>query len=132
MDKIKGNYNCLSKAAANLTARFKPVVALVDYNQGMWTFSRENYKLKYVSDAGGETVDETISNHSYNVSNPDDMDDLYALLCLSLPNRFTVDEVIDQTFAPEPTEYTLLTLLDNFNVSDDANFDFLINQSVET
>ncbi|PKU83186.1 hypothetical protein MA16_Dca024571 [Dendrobium catenatum] len=71
--------------------------------------------------AGGKTVDETISNHSYNVSNSDDMDDLYALL---------FDEVIDQTFAPEPAEYTLLTLLDNFNVSDDANFDFLINHSL--
>ncbi|XP_028549361.1 uncharacterized protein LOC110100854 [Dendrobium catenatum] len=122
-DAIKGNYNCLSKAAANLTTLFKPVVALVDFWQGMWTFSRENYKLKYVSDAGGKTVDETISNHSYNVSNSDDMDDLYALLCL-------IDEVIDQTFAPEPAEYTLLTLLDNFNVSDDANFDFLINHSL--
>ncbi|KAI0500823.1 hypothetical protein KFK09_019040 [Dendrobium nobile] len=122
-DAIKGNYNCLSKAATNLTTRFKPVVAWVDYNQGMWTFSREDYKLKYVSDAGGENVDETISNHSYNVSNPDDMDDFYALLCI-------VDVVIDQTFAPEPAEYTLLTFLDNFNVSDDANFDFLINQSL--
>ncbi|KAI0508033.1 hypothetical protein KFK09_014167 [Dendrobium nobile] len=91
--------------------------------KGMWTFSGENYKLKYVSDEGGENVDETISNQSYNVSNPDDMDGLSALLC-------TVDVVIDQTFAPEPAEYTLLTFLYNFNVSDDANFDFLINQSL--
>ncbi|XP_020594954.1 uncharacterized protein LOC110035054, partial [Phalaenopsis equestris] len=32
-DAIKGNYNCLSKAAANLTTRFKPVVAWMDYNE---------------------------------------------------------------------------------------------------
>ncbi|KAI0529206.1 hypothetical protein KFK09_001753 [Dendrobium nobile] len=120
-DAIKGNYNCLSKAAANVTTDFKPIVAWVDCNLGIWTFSRENYKLKYVFDAGGENVDKTIINHSYNVSNPDDMDDLYALL---------FDVVIDQIFAPEPIEYTLLTFLDNFNVSDDANFDFLINQSM--
>ncbi|XP_020572193.1 uncharacterized protein LOC110019017 [Phalaenopsis equestris] len=122
-DAIKGNYNCLSKAAANLTTRFKPVVAWMDYNEGIWTFSREDYKLKYVTDAGGENVDATISNHNYNVSNPDDMDDFYALLC-------TVDVLIDQTYAPEPAEYSLSTFLDNCNMGDDANFDFLTNQRV--
>ncbi|PKA47732.1 hypothetical protein AXF42_Ash014509 [Apostasia shenzhenica] len=122
-DAIKGNYNCLSQAAANLKARFKPVVAWVDYSQGMWTFSREDYKLQFVADAGGENVDGSISGNSYNVSEPDDMENFYAILC-------TVDVVIDQTYAPEPTEYTLATFLDNFNVGENANFDFLKNQSL--
>ncbi|KAG0472748.1 hypothetical protein HPP92_014605 [Vanilla planifolia] len=40
-DAIKENYNCLTKAAANLTTRFKPIVAWVEYKQGLWGFSRK-------------------------------------------------------------------------------------------
>ncbi|KAI0529208.1 hypothetical protein KFK09_001755 [Dendrobium nobile] len=126
---IKGNYNCLSKAAANVTTHLKPILAWVDCNLGMWTFSRENYKLKVLTSlANSMSLMQEVKmwikqsfNHSFNVSNPDDMDDLYALL---------FDVVIDQIFAPEDIKYNLLTFLDNFNVSDDANFDFLINQSM--
>ncbi|KAG0474482.1 hypothetical protein HPP92_014168 [Vanilla planifolia] len=121
--RIKENYNCLTKAAANLTTRFKPIVAWVEYKQGLWGFSREDYKLQFVTDAGGENVDGTISSNSYNVSSPDDMENFYAILC-------TVDVVIDQTYASEPAEYMLSTFLENLNVDDNATFDFVKNQSL--
>ncbi|KAG0474487.1 hypothetical protein HPP92_014173 [Vanilla planifolia] len=114
-DAIKENYNCLTKVAANLTTRFKPIVAWVEYKQGLWGFSREDYKLQFVTDAGGENVDGTISSNSYNVSSPDDMRTFYAILC-------TVDVVIDQTYASEPAEYMLSTFLENLNVDDNATF----------
>ncbi|KAK8946279.1 hypothetical protein KSP40_PGU001838 [Platanthera guangdongensis] len=120
-DAIKGNYICLSKAASNLTTHFKPIVAWVEYSQYIWTFSAEDYKLGYVTDAGGENVEGTSSNQRYNVSSSDDMENFYALLC-------TVDVVIDQTRAPEPAEYTLSTFLENINADEDANFDFLRNK----
>uniref|UniRef100_A0A1D1ZK86 Uncharacterized protein MJ0642 n=1 Tax=Anthurium amnicola TaxID=1678845 RepID=A0A1D1ZK86_9ARAE len=122
-DAVKSNYLCLAKMAAKQTARFKPVVAWVEYNQGIWSFAQESYKQQLVSDAGGENVDDSITSNSYNVSNPDDMDNFHALLC-------TVDVVIDQTKAQEPAEYTLSTFLDNVDVSDNSGFVFLANQSL--
>ncbi|KAJ0968849.1 hypothetical protein J5N97_021726 [Dioscorea zingiberensis] len=122
-DAIKGNYMCLSKVAANLTTRFKPVVAWIDYNQGIWSFAKDTYKLQYVVDAGGENLDGSISNNSYNVSNPDDMDNFRAILC-------TVDVVIDQTYAEDPAEYTLSTFFENMGVNDSYCLGFVTNQTL--
>ncbi|XP_066384286.1 uncharacterized protein [Miscanthus floridulus] len=47
-DAIKTNYLCLSKAAANLSTRFKPIVAWIEFTQGMWTFVKESYTLQTV------------------------------------------------------------------------------------
>ncbi|CAN6302535.1 unnamed protein product [Urochloa humidicola] len=96
-DAIKRNYLCLSKAAANLSTRFKPIVAWIEYTQGMWTFVKENYALQYVTDAGAEIVDATITNKRFNSSDPEEMDNFHAILC-------TVDVVIDQTYSLEPAD----------------------------
>ncbi|EHA8587362.1 hypothetical protein COCNU_scaffold001966G000010 [Cocos nucifera] len=121
--QVKANYICLSKSAANLKSRFKPVVAWVEYNQGIWSFAKEVYKLQYVTDAGGENVDGTITSNLYNVSDPEDMENFHAILC-------TVDVVIDQTYALKPAEYTLSTFLENMDIGDSSCFGFITNQSL--
>ncbi|KAJ8513365.1 hypothetical protein OPV22_003799 [Ensete ventricosum] len=120
-DAVKANYICLTKAAASLTTKFKPIVAWVDYNQGIWSFAKESYKLQYVRDAGGENIDDTVSDNNYNISDPDDMDNFHAILC-------TVDVVIDQTYALDPAEYKLSTFLENMDTGDSSRFGFLTNQ----
>ncbi|KAG6497872.1 hypothetical protein ZIOFF_045778 [Zingiber officinale] len=120
---VKENYMCLKKAAANLTSKFKPIVAWVVYNQGVWSFSKESFESEFVRDAGGENIDDTISENSYNVSDPDDMDNFHAILC-------TVDVVIDQTYVAQPEVYKLSTFLENMDVEDDSRFAFLTNQRV--
>jgi hypothetical protein len=42
----------------------------------------------------------------------------------------TVDVVIDQTYASDPTEYKLSTFLENINVGRDSCFSFVTNQSI--
>ncbi|CAD6201670.1 unnamed protein product [Miscanthus lutarioriparius] len=121
--QIKTNYLCLSKAAANLSTRFKPIVAWIEFTQGMWTFVKESYTLQYVTDAGAEIVDATITNKRFNSSDPEDMDNFHAILC-------TVDVVIDQTYALEPAEYKLSTFLENINVSHDSCYSFVSNRSI--
>ncbi|KAJ6829858.1 uncharacterized protein M6B38_355985 [Iris pallida] len=122
-DSIKNNYMCLSKAALNLTTRFKPVVAWLDFYQGTWSFTKEDFKLQYMTDAGGENVDASISKNSYKLSDPDDMDNFHAILGM-------VDVVIDETYVTEPTEYTFSTFLENIDVDMDNKscFGFLTNQ----
>lgn len=122
-DAIKRNYLCLSKAAANLSTGFKPIVAWIEYTQGMWAFMKESYTLQYVTDAGAEIVDATITNNRFNSSDPEDMDNFHAILC-------TVDVVIDQTYALDPAEYKLSTFLENINVSHDSCFSFVSNRSI--
>ncbi|RWR90516.1 hypothetical protein CKAN_01961300 [Cinnamomum micranthum f. kanehirae] len=119
-DAVKTNYLCLSRAAANKTTSFKPVVAWLLYSEGMWSFVKEEYKMKYVVDAGGESLDDSISKSIYNVSIPDDLDNFHAILC-------TIDVVIDETYAPEPTAYTISTFLDNTKAQDNSSFPFLTN-----
>lgn len=38
---------------------------------------------QYVIDAGGESVDETITSNLYNVSDPEDLENFHAILCVS-------------------------------------------------
>ncbi|XP_020529992.1 uncharacterized protein LOC18445391 isoform X3 [Amborella trichopoda] len=86
---VKENYGCLIKAAANTSATsFKPVVAWVGCNEGMWSFSHDTYKSQ------------------------------------------TLDVVIDETYASDPSEYTLSTFMQNVNISDNDCFSFLTNRSL--
>lgn len=39
---------------------------------------------QYVTDAGAEVVDATITNKRFNSSDPEDMDNFHAILCVSI------------------------------------------------
>lgn len=78
---------------------------------------------QYVTDAGAEIVDATITDKRFNISDPEDMDNLHAILC-------TVDVVIDQTYASDPAEYKLSTFLENINVDRNSCFSFVANHSI--
>ncbi|KAK4274981.1 hypothetical protein QN277_018132 [Acacia crassicarpa] len=118
--KIKENYLCLANIKNNRTS-FKPIVAWMQYSDGVWVFSKNEYKMKYMEDAGGEKLN--ANKNSYNVSNPDDQEELHAILC-------TVEVVIDETPTFDPFNYTIATFLQNLNVEDHSCFSFLSNTSL--
>ncbi|KGN52794.1 uncharacterized protein LOC101208429 isoform X1 [Cucumis sativus] len=119
---IKENYMCL-KNIATTRKTFKPIVAWMGYYDGIWSFTKDAYKLKYIEDAGGENVDDSINKITYNVSNPDDLDAFHGILC-------TVEVIIDETFTSDPTAYNLSTFLQLINIQDQSCLSFLSTQSI--
>ncbi|XP_023767453.1 uncharacterized protein LOC111916038 isoform X3 [Lactuca sativa] len=122
-DAVRNNYMCLVQSAANKTKKFKPIVAWMEFFDGVWSFTVEEYKLKYIEDAGGENIDESINKVTYNISIGDDLEQLQAILC-------TIDVVIDGTLTADPLSYNASTFLQNLNVEDQSCFSFLSSQSL--
>ncbi|XP_022759975.1 uncharacterized protein LOC111306343 isoform X2 [Durio zibethinus] len=54
---VKDNYLCLTKVAEAKQKSFKPIVAWMEYQNGIWSFTKETYKLKTVD----VVIDETYS-----------------------------------------------------------------------
>nr|XP_043631357.1 uncharacterized protein LOC122602821 isoform X2 [Erigeron canadensis] len=120
-DAVKKNYMCLVNSTAS--KKLKPIVAWMEFNDGAWSFTKEAYKLKYIVDAGGENLDESINKSTYNISSIEELEQLNAILC-------TVDVVIDGTATPDPMGYNSTLFLQNLDIENQSCLAFLSSQSV--
>ncbi|XP_076894522.1 uncharacterized protein LOC143546838 [Bidens hawaiensis] len=120
-DAVKSNSMCLVNSAAS--KKLKPIVAWMEFYDGVWSFTKEAYKLKYIEDAGGENLDDSINTITYNISSIEDLEQLHAILC-------TVDVFIDGTLTSDPFGYNSTLFLQNLNIEDQSCFAFMSHESV--
>jgi hypothetical protein len=138
---VETSYNLASTSSSN-----KPTVAWVQYNApSQWgaesfVVSDAQYKLDLVTDAGGLNfnADSALANvpglsvsgnsHTIPVSafnNSKVNASSYFLAALA-----TVDVIIDETYAPNPTTYTYATFKSNFGVPSSSSLPFVQQQKV--
>lgn len=116
---VQASYQCLN---GSVNATSKPVVAWLSYYLGAWTVSSSTYKLQLDSDAGALNVPAT-SIRLYNMSLAADVTAFKALLT-------TLDVVIDESYAADPTTYTLSNFTSSINLTSADSYKFLANSSV--
>eukprot|EP00270_Netrium_digitus_P000639 TRINITY_DN10718_c0_g1_i2.p1 TRINITY_DN10718_c0_g1~~TRINITY_DN10718_c0_g1_i2.p1 ORF type:complete len:483 (-),score=114.90 TRINITY_DN10718_c0_g1_i2:164-1612(-) len=121
-NSISENYQCLAQSTAANTSSNKPVVAWLSFYGNIWTVYGTEYKMQYVSDAGGVNVDVTSVN-SYNMSVASNVSDFQAILQ-------TLDVVIDETYAVELDSYSIDNFTSNAQLPSGYSAPFLDNQQL--
>ncbi|KAH7307385.1 hypothetical protein KP509_22G056700 [Ceratopteris richardii] len=121
-NKIQSNYQCLNASSKGINIS-KPSVAWMTYSMasGIWTFSKESFKLQLISDAGGLNLDSYNMPSYFNMSIQSDVDVFHSVIS-------SLDVVIDETHSTDPSEYTLDNVLASANITDSSNFSFLANK----
>lgn len=105
---------CLSALAGN--ASTKPTVAWITFNEDIWHFSGETYKLQYVLDAGGSSLEESVYSSTFNMSFRSQVESFHNILS-------RVDVVIDETYyGSEPSNYTMQTFTQNAHIAEYDTF----------
>eukprot|EP01018_Ginkgo_biloba_P029478 Gb_03235 [translate_table: standard] len=102
-ETIKDNYNCLKSGIANVTD--KPMVAWLSY-------------YEFIVDAGGLNIEKAELSQTFNISKQEDVESFHNIL-----SRLSV--VIDETYAPNPNEYTLHDFIKAAKILEPQSFSFL-------
>lgn len=109
-ERVKKNYMCLSALAGN--ASTKPTVAWITFDEDIWYFSGEAYKLQYVLDAGGSSLEESVYSSTFNMSLESQVESFHSILA-------KVDIVIDESdYGTETSNYTMQTFTQNAHITE--------------
>lgn len=122
-DQIESNYQCLNASVKGANSTSKPMVAWLSYSTdlGTWTFSDAPYKMQLSLDAGGLNLDPSTLSMSFNMSNELDVNNFHNI-------SYTLDVVFDETYALDPSTYTLENFTTAANITNMIGFPFLTNK----